>query len=768
MRRIGADPCRGNVRSAIENGAPRLVSGNLASSTRAKSSVPATSGWHEGSFSMAGCSLRKSSGFEAGFRAKCGITKRAGRLLAGALVLTQLCGTSLAAKKNPPPSTVTVKLPAPPKMKQVQGDQRVLQALDRLTFGPRPGELEEVKAIGLDAWIAQQLHPATIDDFAMEERLAKFPAMRLSEEDLTKKFPPGSVIRQVENGKISIPLFNNTERAIYENQVVADKKKQEQDKAKAKEETPVAAINQSVAPPPPPVLSDTEIAALLSLAPGSRMAKLVSLPAGEYAPLRKQLSPAQRAALEDGMSPDQREILVALDNPRQVVQNELLQSRVLRDIYSQRQLQEVMTDFWLNHFNIFQGKTGEEIYSLVPYERDVIRPNALGSFEVLLVETATSTAMMTYLDNAGSTGPHSYSANGGPPRPFAPPVPPKGGNPRGLNENYARELMELHTLGVNGGYTQRDVTEVARVFTGWTIEQPPKGGPRFVFDQSRHEPGTKHVLGVEIKENGYKEGLEVLHLLATSPATAHFICRKLAVRFVSDDPPQSLVDRLSTVFLASNGNIGEVMRFLVQAPEFWSVPAYRAKIKTPEDFVISAVRAGAIDVEDANVIVKAISDLGQPLYGRQTPDGYSMLSSPWVNSAALLERMNFSLSLAANRLSKGVIADWLGQLGATSLQQPEEQERQIETLLLHGQISDKTRALILQQLASAPLPPPQNNAKPIAMAGMGNGEVAGGVPPPKPSTSGQPMTPAQEHQAADRQAALTAGLLFGSPDFQRR
>jgi len=696
------------------------------------------------------------------------VTDTASRLLIGALALAQLCGTSFAAKKNPSPQTVTVKLPAPPKLKQIQGDQRVLHALDRLTFGPRPGELEEVKAIGLDAWITQQLHPATIDDFAMQERLARFPAMRLSEEDLTKKFPPGSVIRQVENGKISMPLFNGTERAIYENQVVADKRKQEQDKAKAKEATPSVVTNQSVAPPPP-VLSDTEIAALLSLAPGPRLAKLISLPAGEYAPLRKQLLPVQRAALEDGMSPDQRETLVALENPRQVVQNELLQSRVLRAIYSQRQLQEVMTDFWLNHFNIFQGKTGEEIYSLVPYERDVIRPNALGSFEVLLVETATSTAMMTYLDNAGSTGPHSFSASGGPPRPFAPPSPPKGGSPRGLNENYARELMELHTLGVNGGYTQRDVTEVARVFTGWTIEQPPKGGPRFVFDESRHEPGTKHVLGVEIKDNGYKEGLEVLHLLATSPATAHFICRKLAIRFVSDDPPQSLVDRLSTVFLASNGNIGEVMRFLVQAPEFWSVAANRAKIKTPEDFVISAVRAGGIDVEDANVVVKAISDLGQPLYGRQTPDGYSMLSSPWINSAALLARMNFSLSLAGNRLSKGVTADWLSQLGATSLQQPEEQERQIENLLLHGQVSDKTRSLILQQLASAPQPPSQqNSARPIAMAGDGNGAVSGGIAQPKLSPPAPPMTPAQEHQAADRQAALTAGLIFGSPDFQRR
>ena len=655
-----------------------------------------------------------------------------------------LCSLALtpawAAKKNPPPDrTVTVKLPAPPKLKQIQGDDRVVHALDRLTFGPRPGEIDQVKAMGLEVWINQQLHPANIDDTVMEQRLQQLPAMRLREEELTHKFPPGSIIRQVENGKISVPLFNATERAIYENQVVTDRKKQEQDRAKAKDAPVVSNAPAAPALPvtPPPVMSAEQVTALLSLAPAARMAKVLSLPAGEYGQLRKQLSPVQRTALDDGMSPEQRETLIALDNPRQVVQSELLQSRVLRAIYSQRQLQEVMTDFWLNHFNVFQGKTGEEIYSLVPYERDVIRPNALGSFEVLLIETAASTAMMTYLDNAGSTGPHSLNALGGPGRPF----PPKGGSPKGLNENYARELMELHTLGVNGGYSQRDVREVAKVFTGWTIEQPPKGGPRFVFDESRHEPGMKRVLGVNIKENGYKEGLEVLHMLATSPATAHFVCRKLAVRFVSDDPSQSLVDRLSTVFLASNGNIGEVMRFLMQSPEFWAVTSYRAKIKTPEDFVISAVRAGGMDVEDPNVVVKAISDLGQPLYGRQTPDGYSMLSTPWVNSSALLERMNFSLALAGNHLSKGVTVDWLGQLGAASVL-PDLEERQIETLIMHGQVSEKTRALILQQLATAPV------AKPVAI--------------------GQPATEQQAHQAADRQASLTAGLLFGSPDFQRR
>jgi uncharacterized protein (DUF1800 family) len=620
-------------------------------------------------------------------------------------------------EKQKAPQTITVRLPAPPKLKQIEGDQRVLHALDRLSFGPRPGDLERVRAVGLDAWITQQLHPATIDDFALEDRLRQYPAMRLNEEELTRKFPPGSVIRQVENGKISVPFFNATERAIYQSQVANDKKKQEQDKAAAS--SPNAAKAPAV---DEKILSDAQLTALLSLPPAPRMAKIMSLPAGDYTILRRQLSGPQRNALQDGLAPDQVETLAALDNPRQLVYQELLQTRVLRALYSQRQLQEVMTDFWLNHFNVFQGKTGEEVYSLVPYERDVVRPRALGSFEMLLLATATSTAMMTYLDNASSTGPHSLVAM-------------RAGKsaPKGLNENYARELMELHTLGVNGGYTQRDVTEVAKVFTGWTVEQPPAGGPRFVFDPNRHEPGTKHVLGVEIKERGFQEGLQVLHMLATSPATAHFICNKLAVRFVSDDPPPSLVNRLSAVFLASNGNIEEVMRFLVQSPEFWATTSYRAKIKTPEDFVLSAVRAGGMDVQDPQVIVKAIGDLGQPLYGRQTPDGYGMLSTPWVNSAALLARMNFSLALAGNRLSKGVMVDWLSQLGTAAIQQPEEQERRLETLLLHGQVSPATQSLVLKQLA-------------------------GGATP----------QPAQRQQAANSKASLAAGLLFGSPDFQRR
>ena len=246
----------------------------------------------------------------------------------------------------------------------------------------------------------------------------------------------------------------------------------------------------------------------------------------------------QRADLVAGLSPELKEEVGALENPQRTVVDELLAQRLTRDIYSSAQLQEVMTDFWLNHFNVFLHKNEATPYYLVSYERDVIRPRALGKFEDLLEATAHSPAMMIYLDNAESIGPDSPAAE----KARLAAARQNGKNrkaPQGLNENYARELMELHTLGVNGGYTQADVTQVARILTGWTVDRPQRGGG-FKFDPNRHEPGTKKALGKKFKENGEKEGRDLLHMLAMRPATAHFLSRKLAVRFVSDDPPQAL------------------------------------------------------------------------------------------------------------------------------------------------------------------------------------------------------------------------------------
>src|ERR1700743_3777049 len=264
-----------------------------------------------------------------------------------------------------------------------------------------------------------------------------------------------------------------------------------------------------------------------------------------------------------------------------------------------------MTDFWLNHFNVYIKKNQNEPYLLPAYERDVIRPNALGKFEDLLVATAESPAMLVYLDNFQSIGPDSQAARNAPrlSRFVQNPQVKQALKDRGLNENYARELIELHTLGVQcevsqdhpisaldkacgHGYTQQDVTQVAKVLTGWTIDQPFHSGG-FQFQQRRHEPGSKTVMGQTISEDGQREGLQVLHMLATSPATAKFISTKLAVRFLSATPSPALVDRMAKEFVASNGDIKTVLRTMFNWPEFWSPEVYRAKVKQPGGLVVS-------------------------------------------------------------------------------------------------------------------------------------------------------------------------------------
>ncbi len=289
------------------------------------------------------------------------------------------------------------------------------------------------------------------------------------------------------------------------------------------------------------------LASLLTLPPKDRVMRLVAMSQPEFDSFFNSLRPGQRALFVADLNPDQREVVAALKSPERLVAEELIAQRLTRDIYSTAQLQEVMTDFWLNHFNVYLRKNAQMPYYLVGFERDVIRPLALGKFEDLLEATAHSPAMMVYLDNAESIGPDSYAAERAAMAAYRRPGNQKKAH-EGLNENYARELMELHTLGVNGGYTQADVTQVARILTGWTVERPLRGGD-FKFDPNRHEPGTKKALGQKFKENGELEGRELLHFLATRPATAQFLCRELAIRFVSDDPPQSLVDRMAKTYL---------------------------------------------------------------------------------------------------------------------------------------------------------------------------------------------------------------------------
>ncbi len=349
---------------------------------------------------------------------------------------------------------------------------------------------------------------------------------------------------------------------------------------------------------------------------------------------------------------------------------ELSEQKLLRAVYSERQLQEVLTDFWFNHFNV-DARKGADRFMLTEYERDVIRPRVLGKFRDLLGATAKSPAMLFYLDNwmsADPNGPHAPE-NAGRPRvvrgPFGgrvlmPPAPrpqAQGKNaPRGLNENYGRELMELHTLGVDGGYTQKDVTEVARAFTGWTIERPRQGGG-FEFNPRIHDLGQKVVLGHVIKAGGGEsDGEQVLDILAKHPSTATFIATKLARRFVSDTPPPALVERMAARFRETDGDLREITRAILTSPEFLSRDAYGAKVKTPFEFVASALRATGADVQDARPLVREVQQLGMPLYMCQPPTGYKDTGDAWVNTGALVSRMNLALRLASGQV-KGTWVD---------------------------------------------------------------------------------------------------------------
>jgi uncharacterized protein (DUF1800 family) len=426
-----------------------------------------------------------------------------------------------------------------------------------------------------------------------------------------------------------------------------------------------------------------------------------------------------------------------------------------------------MTDFWLNHFNVYIRKNQNEPYLLPSYERDVVRPHALGKFEDLLVATAKSPAMLLYLDNAQSIGPTSLAATrAARARAVMPDSAVAKARPQGLNENYARELMELHTLGVNGGYTQADVTQVAKVFTGWTVE-PLRGGD-FQFEERRHEPGPKTVMGMTIHEGGEHEGLEVLHMLATSPATAKFLSNKLAVRFVSDTPPQTLVDKMAKAYLDSDGDIATVLRTMFEAPEFWSQQVYRAKMKTPLEFVVSAVRAGNTEIDNPLPLVRALDKLGMPLYGMQTPNGYNWTADPWVSTGALVSRMNFAIALSGNRLG-GTYTDWTSLLSThgadvktvaifNTTTESATKEAQLEMLLLGQPVSAQTRKTVLDQLEEQPA---QMQAEKEFSIRPREFEPMWTV-----LNAASPAQPAR--RPPDHDAVVISGLILGSPEFQRR
>jgi uncharacterized protein (DUF1800 family) len=362
---------------------------------------------------------------------------------------------------------------------------------------------------------------------------------------------------------------------------------------------------------------------------------------------------------------------------------ELQEGKLIRAISSERQLQEVMVDFWFNHFNVFWGKDADR-RMVTSFERDAIRPHALGTFRDLLMATARHPAMLFYLDNWMSV--RKDMPQGG-----------AGQGQRGLNENYARELLELHTLGVEGGYTQKDVIEVARCFTGWSIDQPNKIGS-FVFRPLAHDNGEKVVLGHRIAPGGgERDGAEVIEILARHPSTATFIATKLVRRFVSDDPPYGLVQRVAETFKQTDGNIRSLLVTIINSPEFFAAANYRGKIKTPFEFVASAVRAANGTTDGSPALVAAVAQTGEPLYLASAPNGYPDTAGPWLNSASLLNRMNFLSSLMANQLP-GVRVDLRPLLEGANRRDMSQVLDYLAIGLLHNELNSESREIILQQL----------------------------------------------------------------------
>jgi uncharacterized protein (DUF1800 family) len=429
----------------------------------------------------------------------------------------------------------------------------------------------------------------------------------------------------------------------------------------------------------------------------------------------------RRQVAEGAMSPrEMQERYPAANRPLRIV-GEMQAARMVRAVESERQLQEVMVDFWFNHFNV-HGAKGEVKWYLPAYERDVIRPHALGHFSAMLRATARHPAMLFYLDNWLSTRAD-----------FVVPAGPNRGRRAGLNENYARELMELHTLGVDGGYTQKDVTEVARAFTGWSIERPREDA-HFVFRRATHDRGDKTVLGTRLAAGGGQDdGERVLDVLVHHPSTARFIATKLVRRFVSDTPPPQLVERVAATFSATDGDVRAMLKTIVASPEFWDADARRAKIKKPFEFVASAVRAvgGHVDARGGAALARAATGMGEGLYAAQPPTGYPDRAEAWVNAGALLARMNFALALTQNRVP-GVILDLTPV--SSDRASPEATLQRLLDVILQGGATPETRAVLAAQLTN-------------------------------PEIRRQTL---DDRGPADTDVAKLAALVLGSPEFQRR
>ncbi len=644
-------------------------------------------------------------------------------------------------------------------------EERALQILDRFTFGPRPGDVDAVTKTGWETWFERQLNPDSIPDKELDRRLAIYPSLIMTPSQVAMNFPDGGVIRQIAAGKLPMPQ-DPMLAGTYEVMVARYKRRQEK-QAAANEPTTMqakdsAATQTNAIQAPPPIDAEEEPQSgptaqmlanqILGYAKNLRMQAIMRLPVEQRMVLCRRVADPQRSMLMNDFNPRERELFQMMGGGPAgigVPQNELQQAKILRAILSERQLEEVMTDFWFNHFNVFLHKNPIETYYLADYERNAIREHALGKFKDLLLATAEHPAMLDYLDNRTSIGPDSLAANR---RKMNPKQTGKQAD-RGLNENYGREVMELHTVSVNGGYTQADVTSLAKILTGWTIDHPELGGP-FVFDQRWHEPGTKKWFGQKIKENGFNEGVKALTWLAAQPQTAHFISYKLAQRFVADDPPPELVERMARTYLSSDGDIRQVLRAMVRSPEFWSRANYRNKVKTPLEFVASAFRATATNPTNPGAVVGTLARMGEPLYQMQPPTGYPMTADHWMNSTALVDRLNFSMQLATSRLG-GMRFD-APQLLAAGM------------LAGSSTVSDSPHPLAVAEPAAMTQKPAPPNGEDAALAMMEQLLVAGNVSAKTNLVIRDQLAQSQPPQDSAQVLDTMAALILGSPEFQMR
>jgi len=598
-------------------------------------------------------------------------------------------------------------------------DQQILQALNRLTFGPRPSDAEEVRKVGLEKWIELQLHPDQIPaNPELDNKLEPLDSLHMTSGEIFQEYFQQNQMGMMRMAPM-MELLNNEQRRKFNNGTAEERKavilaldpekrwqvlasaapnvleglsediQEEAKLAKQRQQDERQKEQRKLHPPLQDLLTPAEAQIALRGSKADREALYGAMDITK----RQQVAWAlQPAALTD--FPEMRRMGAIARNPRQIVLQDLREARLYRAIYSNRQLEEVLTDFWFNHFNVLESKGMPEQLTVASYENEAIRPHVLGHFKDLLLATARHPAMLYYLDNWSSMGGEVFNVG-----PFAP--GPFGNanflqqQAHGLNENYGRELMELHTLGVHGGYTQDDVINVARCFTGWTI-RAPNTKPEFTFAAFMHDTGQKTVLGHKIAAGGgEQDGVQVIDILAHHPSTATFISRKLAQRFVADDPPASLVEKMAKTFLKTDGDLRAVMETMLKSSEFFSEGAFETKIKSPLEMVASAVRVTGADTVDTFTLAQKVADMGEPLYGKLEPTGFKDGTETWLSTANLMARINFANALAAGNVP-GVKLD--------TSRFADKDAAAIARDLLHRDASPETLAAILKASSDKPGP----------------------------------------------------------------